>query len=104
MNWRAEIGAGTDEVPALFPSARQRQLDPKSAAAAGFCFEADAALHVFDEAARDVQPPARAAFLARRGRIRLRELLEDARAEVLRNSRSLVADVDAHRVLRSFRP
>ncbi len=63
---------------------------------AGWRVEADLPTHAFHQFLGDGQAEAGAAFLARIGRIRLRELLEDAAAELCGNALALVNHADPH--------
>src|SRR5689334_11944000 len=71
------------------------ELEPESSAAALALVEADVPLHHLDQALADGEPEARAAFLTRGGGVGLVEAAEDARAERLRDARTLVVHADA---------
>src|SRR6187549_3902888 len=64
----------------------QGQVEPEAGAAAGAVVEPDATLHELDQALADRETKTRAAFLARRSRVGLREAAENAAVESLRNA------------------
>src|SRR6187549_589065 len=70
------------------------QFHPEGGALTRLRIEADPALHLLDEPARDVQTEPGAAFLASRRGVGLRKSLKDPRTEVLRDSGARVAHAD----------
>ncbi len=72
------------------------QFDKKLGTAAVGVRKTDGAAESRDDLARDAQPEAGATLLPRVGGLGLCEFLEDARPEILRDARAVIAHCDTH--------